>query len=56
MAELLDMGKYAAFIWPSYGVSLMVIGGFIVWSLRRRHKARALLRQIEAVEKPAVGS
>jgi heme exporter protein D len=36
-------GKYAAFIWPAYGVTAVVFGGLIVSSLAhaRRWKRRA---------------
>jgi heme exporter protein D len=27
----LDMGKYAAFVWPCYGLSVVVIG-WMVWN------------------------
>jgi heme exporter protein D len=34
----LDAGKYAAFVWPAYAISAVVIGAMIVFSLR--HAAR----------------
>jgi len=39
----LDTGAYAAFVWPAYGITALVILGMIVTSLRhaRRWKARA---------------
>ena len=42
MASLLA-GKYAAFIWPAYGVTALVFAGLIAGSLAhaRRWKARA---------------
>jgi heme exporter protein D len=39
----LDMGRYAAFVWPCYGLSLLVVG-WLVWSTlsaARRWKAAA---------------
>jgi heme exporter protein CcmD len=40
MREFLDMGGYAAFLWPSYAVTLGVTVLNIVWA--RRSLARAL--------------
>ena len=31
----LDMGKYAAFVWTAYGISLVVLLGLVADSLRR---------------------
>ncbi len=47
MAELFDMGKYAPFIWPSYGISIAVILAAIVLSLRQRRAMAARLRTLE---------
>jgi heme exporter protein D len=42
----LDAGAYAAFVWPAYAITLLVIGGLIVSSLAhaRRWKKRAEMR------------
>jgi heme exporter protein D len=40
MAQFLAMGKYAAYVWPSYGLTLLVVVLNIVW-------ARRLLRQAQ---------
>jgi heme exporter protein D len=39
----LDMGKYAAFVWPAWGLSVLVLGALTIWTLRaaRRWKAEA---------------
>ncbi|HWD49853.1 MAG TPA: heme exporter protein CcmD [Rhizomicrobium sp.] len=39
---MLDMGKYAAFVWPAYGVSFagLVIGIALTLSAYRRAKAK----------------
>ena len=47
MADLLDMGKYAPFILPSYGISIAVILAAIVLSLRQRRATAARLRALE---------
>lgn len=42
MSDFLNMGGYAAYVWPAYGVSALAIGGlvFAIWrrgrDLRRR--------------------
>jgi heme exporter protein D len=45
MAPIPDLsaGKYGAFIWPAYAVTLLIFAGLIVGSLRhaRRWKKRA---------------
>jgi heme exporter protein D len=44
--EFLHMGGYARFVWPSYLLGLIVLGGN-VWAARRMHaaaRARALRR------------
>ena len=38
--EFLNMGGYAAYVWPSYGLTLAVIVRNIVWA--RRLLARSL--------------
>ena len=30
----LDVGKYAAFVWPAYGLTALVFLGMIVFTLR----------------------
>jgi heme exporter protein CcmD len=43
LAEFLAMGKYAPYVWPSYGLTLLVVVLNIAWA--RRLLAQA---QIEA--------
>lgn len=42
-----DLGKYAIEVLSAYGVSLLLIAGLLVMSVRRGSKARAQLRQLE---------
>ena len=42
-----DMGEYAAYIWPSYGVSVVALVGMIVWTLRGWYAAKARLAALE---------
>ena len=41
MNEFLSMGGYAAFIWPTYAVAAVVLGGLlgVTWSGMRRREA-----------------
>jgi heme exporter protein D len=41
LAEFLAMGKYAAYVWPSYGLTLLVVVLNVVW-------ARGLLRHAQS--------
>lgn len=42
MEAFFAMGKYAAFVWPAYGVSLVGLGlaAAFTWSAYRRAKKR----------------
>ncbi|MGB5864267.1 MAG: heme exporter protein CcmD [Sulfitobacter sp.] len=42
-----DLGKYAIEVLSAYGVSLLLIAGLLVMSVRRGSKARAQLRRLE---------
>jgi heme exporter protein D len=43
----LAMDGKAAFIWPAYGIALLVLGGLAVASLRRLARARAGLAALQ---------
>jgi heme exporter protein CcmD len=45
MKEFLDMGGYAAFVWPAYAVTLAVIGLNIYWARRQLAQACAAARR-----------
>ena len=40
MSDFLNMGGYAAYVWPSYGLTLVVIVLNIVWARRLLAKSR----------------
>jgi heme exporter protein D len=43
LSDFLAMGGYAAFVWPAYAVTIVVMAGLAVQSLRRyRRNQRAL--------------
>ncbi len=47
MSEFFNMGGYAGYIWPAYGVSALVLVGLIVQSLAAY---RAATREVESLE------
>ncbi len=40
MAQFLDMGGYAAFVWPAYGLAFVTLAGFTVHALARYRAAQ----------------
>jgi heme exporter protein D len=44
-----QMGGYAAFVWPAYGVALVVLGGIAAQSWRRY---RASTRDLDRLQRP----
>jgi heme exporter protein CcmD len=40
VSEFLNMGGYAAYVWPSYGLTLGIIALNIVWARRLLAKSR----------------
>jgi heme exporter protein D len=53
MAQFLALGKYAAYVWPSYGVTLLVVVLNVIWARRLLKQAqlearRRLLMQEES--------
>jgi len=47
-AGMLDMGRYAAFVWPAYGVSAAGFAWMVVDTLVRAHRARREVERLEA--------
>jgi heme exporter protein CcmD len=47
MPSFLAMGKYAAFVWPAYGISVVGIAAAVVLILRAYYRAKAQLAMIE---------
>ena len=52
ISAFFDMGGYAAFVWPAFGVSAAVLIGLLVASVRALRANEAALRALEA-EAPA---
>ena len=40
LREFLDMGGYATYVWSSYGLTLLVIGGIVWWSALELRRTR----------------
>jgi heme exporter protein D len=45
VSEFFDMGGYAAYVWPSYGLTLVVVVLNIVWARRLLAKSREEARR-----------
>ena len=43
-----DVAPYGIYIWPAYGLSVLLLGGLILWTLSRWRAARAKLAALEA--------
>ncbi|MBL4741298.1 MAG: heme exporter protein CcmD [Sneathiella sp.] len=49
--EFLNMGGYGAFVWPSYGVSALILICLIVLSIRHLRKIERELKPLETDRK-----
>jgi heme exporter protein D len=45
LSDFLHMGGYAAYVWPSYGLTLLVLLLNIYWARRRLAEAREQARR-----------
>ncbi len=48
----LEMGGYAAYVWPAYGISLLGIVGMVFWTL---HAFRQVSRKLAILEEEMKG-
>ena len=48
VSTFLDMGGYAAFVWPSYAITALVLVGMLVASLRWLRSTEATLAALKA--------
>jgi heme exporter protein D len=46
--DYLQMGGYAAFVWPAYGVSALVLAGLVLTSLAALKRSERTLADLEA--------
>ncbi len=51
-ADFLAMGGYARFVWPAYGVALLVLGSLAIESVAAYRRSRRALARLER-ERPA---
>ena len=47
MSAFLAMGKYAAYVWPAYGVTVLGIGAAIILTLSAYARAKKKLAALE---------
>jgi heme exporter protein D len=47
VAQFLDMGGYARFVWPAWGVAVIVLGGLLIDSVVTYRRRR---RELDAAE------
>jgi heme exporter protein D len=52
MAHFLAMGGYAAYVWPSYGVSFAGLTGAMILTWRGYTNAKRTLAQAEKGDRP----
>jgi heme exporter protein CcmD len=45
MREFLDMGGYAAFVWPAYGITFAVVALNVLWARAALKRAREHARR-----------
>ena len=53
MSEFLSMGGYAAFVWPSYGITALVLIANYWWIRSRHRRVLENLRRQEPVQDEA---
>ncbi|MFQ5617607.1 MAG: heme exporter protein CcmD [Rhodospirillales bacterium] len=56
VSAFLDMGGYAAFVWPSFAITAVVLVGMLVASLRWLRSSEAALDALQAKRDPARGA
>lgn len=47
MMQFLQMGGYAAYVWPAYGITFIGLAGAIVLTVRSYIRSKTLLSEIE---------
>ncbi|MEQ8406586.1 MAG: heme exporter protein CcmD [Oceanicaulis sp.] len=56
MSAFFAMDGYAAFVWPAYALTLLGVGGLVLWTVRARRAAAARLARLQALEDAATGA
>ena len=50
MTDFFAMGGYAAYVWPAYGATALVIAGLSLWIWRRGQALKKRLAEYETAE------
>ena len=53
MSEFFQMGGYASFVWPAYGLAFLVMLGLLIDSRLRLKKSEAEFESLDAARKRA---
>jgi heme exporter protein D len=48
VAKFLDMGGYAAYVWPALGLTVLVLAGLLIASVKSARRREAELARLEA--------
>ncbi len=48
LSEFLAMGGYGGFVWPAYGIALLVLAALVIASLKSLRAAEAEVAALEA--------
>jgi len=48
LAKFLDMGGYAAYVWPALGLTVAVLAGLLIASVKSARRREAELARLEA--------
>ncbi len=54
MGTFFEMGGYAAYVWPAYGLATLVVVGLLVLSVRRLRSAERMLTLLEQARRERV--
>jgi len=46
--SFLEMGGYAAYVWPAFGITALILIVMLVWSMRTLRAREATLKSLEA--------
>jgi len=52
MTEIFNMGGYGAYVWPAWGIAVLVLGGLIFASLRTMRARERELTKLETTSPP----
>lgn len=50
--RFLAMGGYAAYVWPAYGLAVIVLGGLLAWSLGAYRHCKRELERLQGQDQP----